>query len=460
MDAAKRKRAAARGWLTRAIKGLEAIIATPDVGKVDLEDGLQELSKRLEAVNQAQEEVEIQLTDVKDLEADMTEAGPYVDKAASVRRKATKMLQKILKEDDDGSSSASSGHSNYVQKSVRLPKLELPKFSGEVTKFSEFWDQFKATIDQTSLPVITKFTYLKNLLEGEAKAAIDGLTLTEDHYTVACKLLQERFGRKELIIFSHIQSLLSLESSGKDSDLSKLKSIQDQVLVHVRSLEALDIDGNTYGMFLTPLVLSRLPSGVRMEWAREGKGKEGDLEWLLEFLRKEIERRERADTFKVTKSSDDGKKEQKKFPKKSTGAALHTHDDSQPRCILCKKSNHTTEKCFGGNKMPFEEKKRAFIETKSCFKCALSGHLSKTCKKKCTQCGGSHHKWLCWGKSGEKCEKTPTKSDDSGDTANKNPTPSSATDQTNSSLSCIAQSVTQRVVLQTAKVTVQSPQYQ
>ena len=35
-----------------------------------------------------------------------------------------------------------------------------------------------------------------------------------------------------------------------------------------------------------------------MEWARDGAGKESNLEWLLEFLRKEIERRERSTTFK------------------------------------------------------------------------------------------------------------------------------------------------------------------
>ncbi len=34
-----------------------------------------------------------------------------------------------------------------------------------------------------------------------------------------------------------------------------------------------------------------------MEWAREGHGKEGDLNFLLDFLKREIERRERADTF-------------------------------------------------------------------------------------------------------------------------------------------------------------------
>ena len=91
-------------------------------------------------------------------------------------------------------------------------------------------------------------------------------------------LLQERFGRPELVIFSHIQSLLHLECEGK-SALHRLRNMLDQILIHVRSLESLGIDSATYGIFLTPLVLSRLSLDVRMEWAREGEKKEGDMKF-------------------------------------------------------------------------------------------------------------------------------------------------------------------------------------
>jgi hypothetical protein len=71
----------------------------------------------------------------------------------------------------------------------------------------------------------------------------------------------------------------------------------DELQCHVRSLEAMGVDGEQYGVVLTPILLSRLPEQIRMEWAREGEGREGDLVWLLDFLRREIERRERSQTF-------------------------------------------------------------------------------------------------------------------------------------------------------------------
>ena len=86
------------------------------------------------------------------------------------------------------------------QQAVKLPKLELPKFSGDIIEWQTFWDKFKATVDSSELPVITKFPYLQSLLEREANASISGLALTSDNYAIACKVLEERFGKKEQIV--------------------------------------------------------------------------------------------------------------------------------------------------------------------------------------------------------------------------------------------------------------------
>ena len=70
--------------------------------------------------------------------------------------------------------------------------------------------------------------------------------------------------------------------------------------MHIRSLDALDIKGDTYRVILTPLILTRLPQVIRMEWSRKSEGKESDLAYLLEFLETEIKTRERVETFKFT----------------------------------------------------------------------------------------------------------------------------------------------------------------
>ncbi|GFN91145.1 hypothetical protein PoB_001765100 [Plakobranchus ocellatus] len=82
------------------------------------------------------------------------------------------------------------------------------------------------------------------------------------------------------------------------------------------------VSGNTYGIILTPLVLSRIPQDIRLEWAREGEGRENNLNFLLEFLYKENERRERSQFFQKSKSTNPKKVIEQPQP---SFAAFHTN---------------------------------------------------------------------------------------------------------------------------------------
>ena len=152
-------------------------------------------------------------------------------------------------------------------------------------------------------------------------------------------------------IYSHVTELLNLHVGPKNS-VAALWKLQDSLLTHVRSLEALEVTGEQYGVILTPLILSRLPHDIRMEWARDGESHESDLEYLLTFLDKEIKRRERSQTFKP---SADDKHIHGLTP---SAAALHVNksagskgtqhsqqsQQSGNKCNLCNK-RHSTEKC-------------------------------------------------------------------------------------------------------------------
>ena len=78
-------------------------------------------------------------------------------------------------------------------------------------EFQSFWDQFAALVhDDQNIPDVMKFTHLNQNLGGEAKSCLQGLAVTADNYSVAVRLLQDRFGRKERVIFCHLESLLAL----------------------------------------------------------------------------------------------------------------------------------------------------------------------------------------------------------------------------------------------------------
>ena len=111
--------------------------------------------------------------------------------------------------------------------------------------------------------------------------------MTSANYDTARSLLIERFGKKDCIVFAHIQALLNVTVVPGKKKTANLWKLQDELLTHIRSLESLGITGDTYGLFLTPVILFRLPNGIRMEWSRDEEGHESDMNFLLEFLKKD-----------------------------------------------------------------------------------------------------------------------------------------------------------------------------
>ena len=96
---------------------------------------------------------------------------------------------------------------------VRLPKLELKRFDGELKMWIPFWDSFESAVhNSTELSPVDKFNYLKSLLDGPAAAAIAGLTLSSPNYSEGVTILKKRFGNKQLIVTRHMDTLMSLEA--------------------------------------------------------------------------------------------------------------------------------------------------------------------------------------------------------------------------------------------------------
>ena len=339
---AKKARVAAKGWVTRAVNDLSEILEpSGPLDKLEVEMALDVLNKRLATLEECQTAVEYELSE-EELEADIEKMGDFLKGVSSVKLKATKQLLELTKEEemDTAHSHFGSGKS-FASNSlnVNLPKLELPKFHGESTEWQCFWDKFCAMINDTEIPEISKFTYLQSLLGGEAKSVIGGLATTAQNYPIACKMLKERYGRKERIIFAHIQGLLNLPTPSNTKNISVLWKFQDELLKHTRSLEALDVKSENYGMFLTPLVLSRLPNDLRMEWARDSEEHESDFDYLLEFLKREIQRRERSDTFKQMEkgaNKADPTFQERRATQIPTASALPTSGTSS--CAFCGKT--------------------------------------------------------------------------------------------------------------------------
>ena len=75
-----------------------------------------------------------------------------------------------------------------------MAKFELKRFNGNPLEWHMFWDTFKSNIDKDeSLDNVTKFNYLKGILDGKDADCVKSLMLTPSNYVNVCTILQDRF---------------------------------------------------------------------------------------------------------------------------------------------------------------------------------------------------------------------------------------------------------------------------
>ena len=141
-------------------------------------------------------------------------------------------------------SSGSTDHAGMVQQTnssslanpkAKLPKLVLPKFRGVITQWKTFWDGFNSSIHKNPhLSPIDKCNHLYSLLEGQAASATQGLNRTDANYQSALEILQNRFGRPQNIISTHMDELLNIPGCTSDKT-SQLRFVYDKISVNVQS---------------------------------------------------------------------------------------------------------------------------------------------------------------------------------------------------------------------------------
>lgn len=96
----------------------------------------------------------------------------------------------------------------------RLPKLDLPRFNGDVMSWTTFWESFYTTIHTNpSLTNIQKFSYLRSQLSHAAEQCISGLALSSANYEQAIRLLHERYGDEQHIVDAYMKKTLEATQS-------------------------------------------------------------------------------------------------------------------------------------------------------------------------------------------------------------------------------------------------------
>ncbi|XP_064479221.1 uncharacterized protein LOC135392441 [Ornithodoros turicata] len=410
MDRLKQKRGVLRTAVTKLINEIDVLLEAPTTTTGELCTKLDLLKLKEETLKSLDNSIEALVVD-EDFADEIQTVFSYEEKICVTKSKICQKLNaherppEVQPESTTGTQQTRAR--NPTDTRVKLPKLEVPKFNGELTLWTTFWDQFESSIHTNeTLHKVDKFKYLKSYLTGKAATAISGLPLTNENYDAAIDILKQRFNQKQLIVDQHLDRLLNLPKVNDAQNSVRLRELYDEIQVRIRSLRALDVDPKDYGVMLMTVLRKVIPKEVTLDYNRKyagatPEGKE-EIENFLDFLKVEVESREK-DMSSIDKRMEGGRHSMERrdtrrpFERQTTGALATGVTVRQTDCVLCKATDHTLENCNGN--LAVEDKKALLSREGRCFKCGKRYHRSRDCRTaprlKCSHCGGHHLTVLC-----------------------------------------------------------------
>ena len=353
------------------------------------------LNEKLETLNKLDSEI-IELTAEEGLESEIQQSDENKEKIYEALTRVNKVLDAAASPKPVAAPAAAAAvPGDHGGAKVKLPKITLPHFNGNVMKWSTFWDSYESAVHKNKdLSDVDKFNYLRSLLERSAYDAIAGLTLSAANYKEAIEILEKRFGNKQMIIAKHMETLLNVEAVTSDNNLKELRHLYDTIESHIRSLKSLGVESASYGAMLSSVLLLKLPPDLRLIVSRDvSSDTDLSMENLMKLFERELIARERASNPSTShsqgrRSHDKGRHSALLSGARETGASVGFS------CCYCQQQ-HSAKDC--ATVTSISARKQILRNSGRCFNCLRKGHVGRLCRSmsRCQKCKGRHHTSIC-----------------------------------------------------------------
>ena len=150
---------------------------------------------------------------------------------------------------------------------LKLPKIELRKFGGEIKDWLSFWNTFRKihefkTRHYREKINLFKFHYFLQSTVKDSREVVNSPSLPANNYEKTIENLKSRFGKKDLLIEFYVRELSKLILNKNIS----LISTYDKLETHLRALESLGVTTDMCDAMLFPLIESLLPEEILRTW--------------------------------------------------------------------------------------------------------------------------------------------------------------------------------------------------
>lgn len=282
------------------------------------------------------------------------------------------------------------------QKLAKLPVIQIPTFDGTHEQWLSFRNTFKTMVDKrTDITDLTKFSYLKTALKGEAANKLAIFDASDENYKLAWDLLVESYERKRILASKHIKALLHLPVITKVSSTA-LNALHDEVRQHMTTLKSIGVTPDDTTMI--EIISEKLPPTSRREWEKTlDMDTFPTLDQFYKFLRDStnllFSYEESVNQIQAKKRTGDNTQPPAKFKRDNSSARVFATLSNVSPCLKCK-SKHYLYACPEFLQLQVQQRWNFVRENKLCRNC-LRAHAGQcTSKYHCKHCEKKHHSLL------------------------------------------------------------------
>ncbi|XP_071578790.1 uncharacterized protein [Temnothorax nylanderi] len=276
------------------------------------------------------------------------------------------------------------GHSS----AVKLPKIALPQFSGDLSLWPSFIALYNTSIHENrQLSAIEKYQYLLASLKGKALNVIKNLPFSSDQYLIAYDSLLSRYRNKRKLADYHLNSMLDSKPL-KTESAEALRNLLDAFSKNTRALSLMKFPTDSWDFLLLKFLLDKLPRSLREKFESAHRTEEiPRYNQLTKFL---------SEHCKVLEAIA-GPSTSSNKSKSTSVSSFVTHTADCPVC----KEQHYISKCPRFLKLSPRERQSTARDSKLCLNCLRPGHGMNNCPSTwtCRTCGVKHHTLLHFDRS-------------------------------------------------------------
>ncbi|VDL68781.1 unnamed protein product, partial [Nippostrongylus brasiliensis] len=293
---------------------------------------------------------------------------------------------------DDAYEDQNAAHTPSIS-AINLSPVPIPKFSGRIWEWENFWHVFNHSIHSQNINNLHKMSYLLDALQGEAKESVEMFEVSELTYPLVINHLKEKYGDNRVLVDELLTKLQNC--TARSERLIDQHRLCEEITSIVPQLELKN--EHVDNTFLQKQIMAKFSVAVQSAVLRQKQHFAVDT-WTTRSLLETVKGHIKAE-LNIVRQVEMPKEDAHSMTKHKAMERQEQQNAKARRnrftCFFCRKSEHRPKDC---EEFPTREKRiEAMKKQNLCLNCGRQGHAAAACSSgACRQCGvQGHHTSIC-----------------------------------------------------------------